>query len=434
MPTVFSQSLWGDEAFSAVLSMKTVPDIIKTIIHDTSPPLWNLFEWLFFKLFGRSEIVIHSLSLIFFLIAAFFTYKIAAYLWNKKTGFLALGLTLLNPFFFIYAFEGRMYSILAAGVAASMYFFITKKWTLYVFATLFALYSHHFSIFALFVQGLWFIYEFILGDRKSAKKMFRSFVFVGIGYIPWMIPLYSQMTMIKGGFWLGKPTVNDLGGLFSDYLGTGIPHKLAIYARNLVLLIFALKIWTKDFKRTFFLVLWFTLPILITWIVSQKFTPIFFNRYLLYTIPGGMIILASNSRKYVTYLLLVVMALFAIIDLHYFINPTKIPFRDLANYVKQTQIPGDFLINEDAGSHKLWESKFYGIPAPIYDPTNIPLPYFVGTALMEKQDVINVLPKDSKRLGVITYKKGSELKFAGYKILSEKSFKDLNFVWMGKVK
>lgn len=432
MLTVFNQSLWGDEAFSAVLSMKAVPDIIKIIIRDTSPPLWNLFEWVSFKLFGQSEIVIRSLSLLFFLIAVFFTYKIAAYLWNRKTAFFALGLTLLNPFFFMYAFEGRMYSILAAGVTASMYFFITKKWTPYVLATLFALYSHHFSIFALFVQGLWFVYEYTLGDRPSAKKMFRSFIFIGIGYIPWMIPLYSQITMVKGGFWLGKPTINNLGGLFSDYLGTGIANNLAIYARNLVILILALRVWTKDFKKTFFLALWFTMPIILTWAISQKFTPIFFNRYLLYTIPAGMLILASNPRKYVTYLLFGVMVLFAIIDWHYFVNPSKVPFSDMATYVKSTLVAGDFLINEDAGSHKLWESKFYGIPAPIYDPTNIPLPYFVGTALMEKGDIINTLPKTASRLGVITYKKGSELKFIGYKVLSEKRFKDLNFVWMKK--
>lgn len=433
MLNIFNQSLWGDEAFSAILSMKSVPDLIRIISHDTSPPLWNLFEWAAFRLFGTGEVVIRSLSLIFYLIAAFFTYKIASYCWGRKTAFFALGLTLLNPFFFSYAFEGRMYSILAAGVAASMYFFIKRRWIPYIIATLFALYTHHFAIFAVFVQGLWFLYEFIFGDRKSAIKMFRSFIAVGIGYTPWLISLYIQIKMVGSGFWLGRPTLSNLGSLFSDYLGTGIQNRLAVYARDLVLIALILRVWTKDLKKTLFLASWFTLPILITWIVSQKFTPIFYNRYLLYTIPAGMILLASEKRKYVSYLLFTVMALFAIIDWHYFFTPAKIPFRDLATYVKQTEVKGDFLINEDAGNHKLWESKYYGIPAPIYNPANLPLPYFVGTALMEPEDIINSFPKDAKRLGVMTYKNGKDLKFSGYVLVSEKRFGNLNFVWMKKL-
>ena len=188
MPTAFNQSLWGDESFSAILSMKSLPDLIKIISHDTSPPLWNLFEWVAFRFFGTGEIVIRSLSLIFYLTAAFFIYKIAVHYWNRKTALLALGLTLFNPFLFSYAFEGRMYSIMAAGVAASMYFFIKRKWVPYVIASLFALYTHHFAIFAIFVQGLWFIFEFFFGDRKAGVSMFKSFIAIGIGYAPWLLP------------------------------------------------------------------------------------------------------------------------------------------------------------------------------------------------------------------------------------------------------
>src|SRR3989344_1024100 len=120
----FTTSLWGDEGFSAILSMKSLPEIIKTIINDTSPPLWNINEWLVFNALGTAEIYIRGLAFFYFLIAVFFVYKIGSFLWDKKTGLLSAVLVFLNPFFFIYAFEGRMYSILAAGVTASMYFFL----------------------------------------------------------------------------------------------------------------------------------------------------------------------------------------------------------------------------------------------------------------------------------------------------------------------
>src|SRR5688572_4203836 len=135
--------------------MKSIPEILSIIARDTSPPLYNLTEHLAFKLFGTSEIVIRGLSFFYYLIAIFFVYKIAAHFWSRRTGLICALLTFFNPFFFIYAFEGRMYSILAMGVTASMYFFIKKRWLGHIIFTLIALYSHHFAIFALFIQALW---------------------------------------------------------------------------------------------------------------------------------------------------------------------------------------------------------------------------------------------------------------------------------------
>ena len=438
MPNVFNQSLWGDEGFSAILSMKSLPEIIKILIADTSPPLWNIFEWVVFKILGTGETCIRLLSFIFFLGAVFFTYKIGAYLFGKKTGVLAAVLTFLNPFFFTYAFEGRMYSILALGVTASMYFFIKKSWGWYVFWTLWALYSHHFAVFAVFTQGLWFLYEYLFGNRKMAGA-FRAFVIVGLGYLPWIYPLYLQVSRVSGGFWLGIPSLTDLRNLIYEYLAEGIkshPYRIfGVYLHQLALwttfIILALKKWSRDLKKTLFLLGWFLIPILATWLISQKFTSIFFNRYLLYTVPAATLILTSLRRTRVSVIFITALVIsFSLIDWYYFIHPTKIPFRDLAVYVRLTQMPGDLLINEDTGNHKLWESKYYGIPAPIYNPQSIPLPYFVGTALMEDADIITKIPTGTKRLGVITYKKGSELKLTGFKVLEEKSFGDLNFVWL----
>src|SRR4030042_758734 len=230
--TVFNQSLWGDEGFSAILSMKSIPEILKIISRDTSPPLWNIIEHYAFRFFGTQEQVIRSLSFIFFFLSVFFIYKIGSLLFSKKTGLLSAILLFLNPFFFTYAFEGRMYSILAFGVASSMYYFLKLfigeggKWTktLYVFFTLWALYTHHFSIFALIFQGLWFSYEYIFWKRQTAKKVFKLFLLIAIGYLPWIIPLYKQIKMVGGGFWLGRPGIKNLAVLIFDYLADGIKN------------------------------------------------------------------------------------------------------------------------------------------------------------------------------------------------------------------
>jgi hypothetical protein len=447
--TVFNQSIWGDEGFSAILSMKSVPDILKIISRDTSPPLWNLFEHFAFQAFGPSEVVIRSLSLSFFLIAVFFTYKIGTLFFSRKTAAIAALLTLFNPFFFTYAFEGRMYSILAAGVAGSMYFFAKSffgeggKWTRigHIVMTLWALYSHHFAIFAIFLQGIWWLFEIAFGRRKTAIKVFKSFLIIGIGYLPWIYPLYNQTKMVGGGFWLGKPTATDLRNIIYDYLAEGIKnndlrlpyfntslHHASLYV---VFVILILKKWWRNVKKTLFLTLWFLGPILITWMVSQKFTSIFFNRYLLYSIPSGMLLLASSRSKISIIPIMIILLSFTTMDYQYFTHPSKLPFNKLAVYVNSELKPNDFIINWNSnGTHHIWEAKFYGINAPIYSPNGKnDLPFFVGTALMEESDIINSIPDKTKRIGVVTSGPIEEISIPGYTEVKNKNFGNLKFVW-----
>ena len=433
MPNQFTVSLWGDEAFSAVLSANSIPEIIKIIARDTSPPLYNITEHLWFSFLGNSEVAIRSLSFLYFLITVFFVYKIGALRWDRRTGLLAGILTFLNPFFFIYAFEGRMYSILAATVAASMYFFLKRNWIGYVLATAAALYSHHFAVFAVFVQGFWFFKEFLLGKRKVAVSMFKAFIAVGILYLPWLIPLYNQTKMVGGGFWLSTPTVIDFFVLVGKYLAAGLVHPLTIPALVLVLVALGLRHWFKEKETDLFLLSWFLLPIVFTWIISQRFQSIFFDRYLLYTIPGAMLLVASKGRKFSGIVLGILIIILAIIDFHYFTHPTKKPFRELASYVKETKRGDDFLINWNAASHHLWETKYYGIPAPLYIPEG-DLPFYVGTAQMTDADVLREIPKKINRVGVITSGNIAEIELPYYTEREAKTFGELKFVWYQKIR
>ncbi|MEK7111920.1 MAG: glycosyltransferase family 39 protein, partial [Patescibacteria group bacterium] len=417
----FTASLWGDEAFSAVLSMKSIPEIISIIARDTSPPLYNISEHFWFGLFGTSEVAIRALSFLYFLIAIFFVYKIGKHLWDKKTGLLASALTFFNPFFFAYAFEGRMYSILAAGVSASMYFFVKRNWVGYVLATTAALYSHHFAIFAVFIQFLWFLKEYLWGKKKIAISILKSFVAIGVLYSPWLLPLYGQTKLVGGGFWLGTPPLKDLGKLFLTYL-------------NICLIALVVRKWGENFEKALFLLSWFFGPILITWLISQKFTSIFFDRYLLYIIPAAMLLAASQRRKISLLAIAITMVLFIWADLFYFTHPIKRPFRELATYVRQSRRGDDYLINWNSSAHHLWEAKYYGIPAPLYIPEGTKLPFYVGTALMTDTDVTSSLPKKLNRVGVITSGPIEEIMISDYTKSEDKTFGSLKFVWFERKK
>ncbi len=438
----FTAPLWGDEGFSAILSMHSLPDIVKIIINDTSPPLWNIFEWIVFNTLGTQEIYIRLLAFTFYLITLFFVYKIASFFWNRNTGIIAALLTALNPFFFTYAFEGRMYSIMSAGVAGSMYFFsrivfsekVQKRHIFgYMIMTLWALYSHHFAMFAVITQSLCFIYC-LIKRRKNTKIMFLGFLGVGLGYLPWLWPLYHQIKMVGGGFWLGKPKIIDLVALVFEYLAFGVKHLLALPALTMIGVTLLLRKWKDNLDKSLFLASWFLIPILLAFVISQVFQSIFFNRYLLYTIPAVMILVASNTRKLGLAVIAIMLILFTIIDFNYFTHPAKLPFPDLAAYVQDSKHEGDFIINWNSnGTHHLWETKYYGIDAPIYNPDNTSLPYFIGTALMTESDLISDLPKSAKRIGVVTSGSIDEIKLPGYTEESRKLFDRLKFIWYKKL-
>lgn len=437
----FTESIWGDEGFSAILSMKSVPDIIHIIINDTSPPLWNLTEHFAFQIFGTGEVVIRGLAFSYFLLTVYFAYLIGKLIWNNKTGLLAAALTFLNPFFFTYAFEGRMYSIMTAGVTGAMYFFLrllkgdkkTSTQVGFVFFNLWALYSHHFAIFMLFIQGFWYLVYLLQGKREIAGRLFKLFIVTGIGYLPWIYPLYHQTKMVGGGFWLGKPNTKDLFDLYGKYIGSGTSHSLRPVILTLSLVVLATRKWLSKLPQELVLASWFVGPIALTWLVSQIFQPVFYDRYLLYTIPGVTILMASAANKVTNKILIALVALLLIVNVSYFTHPTKRPFKELATLVNQTRQPGDKIINwYSNGTHHLWETKYYAIGGPIYTPEGADLPFFVGTALMEPGDLTSTLPANAHRIGVVTSGPLAEVDLPGYKLVEPIELSGLSFGWYQK--
>src|SRR4030043_584622 len=403
--------------------------MIITVARDPSPPLYYLIYHTWIKFFGISEVSIRSLSFLFFLGTVITVYFIGKHLWDKKTGLLAALLTLTNPFLFYYAFEGRMYAILALTSTLSIYFFLKKNRPGFILASVAALYSHHFSIFIIVFEGLWQLIESWGQPIKKIIRNYLDFFLIGLLYLPWLYPLYYQTSLVGSGFWLGKPNPEVfLETVIKFLVGSGqeVNRQLAFGAIVLTLI---LKNWLKDKKQSFFLLGWFFVPLILTYLVSQVFQSIFFDRYLLLVIPASGLLIASLRRKFSFISILIAAFLLASLNYHYFTHPTKRPFRELANYVK-TEAADLTLINYSAASHHLFESKYYGLEAPIYAPE--PLPFYTGTALMEKSDVIDQLP-NKESLGLITSTSPEEVVIPGYEIEKNKQFDSLYFLWLTKL-
>lgn len=427
--TQFTASLWGDEAWAATLALKPYLKIITTVARDTSPPLYYLLYHTWIKFFGISEVSIRTLSFLFFLGTVLTVYFIGKLLWDKKTGVLAALLTFTNPFLFHYAFEGRMYALLLLTSALSVYFFLKKNRPGFILASTATLYSHHFSIFIIFFEAIWRLAEVWRQPIKKIIKELTDFFIIGLLYLPWLYPLYYQTSLVGSGFWLGKPNPKVfLATVLKFIVGEGFEPARQLALLAIIITLF-LRNWLKDKEKSLFLLGWFFIPLILVYLISQVFQSIFFDRYMLMVIPASSLIIASLRRKPSFIFILLTVFLSATLNYHYFTHPTKRPFRDLANYVK-TETAGLALINYNATAHHLFESKYYGLKAPIYAPE--PLPFYTGTALMEENDVIKQLP-DEEKIGLISSAPPSEINLPGYTIEETKQFDGLWFLWLKRI-
>lgn len=441
--TQFTASLWGDEAWAATLAVKPIWQIITTVARDTSPPFYYLCEHGWMQIFGTSEIAIRALSFLFFLATAATVYLIGKFLWDKKTGWLAAGMSLANPFLFTYAFEGRMYAALLFTTTLSVYFFLKKQRFGFILATAAALYSHHFAIFVVFWELVWRSVE---NRQRLFKKTrlrtiaanclasFSDFMIIGLLYLPWAYPLYYQTSLVAGGFWLGKPTLETLGETVRKFLVGSGQEPIRQIAWAAVAVTFLSRKWFKNkFKlvepgKTLFLLGWFLSPLLLTFSLSQVMQSIFFDRYMLVAIPGIILLVVSQRRRLSLVPIFTAVLLLGILNVHYFTHPTKRPFREFAQIVKR-EAAGFPLINFNAAAHHLWESKYYGLQAPIYSPQE--LPFYVGTALMGESDVIKTLP-ETDGLGVITSAPAQEIEIPGFRVTKTIGLGDLNLILVEK--
>lgn len=422
-------SLWGDESFTAVAVQENFFRMLQIVAKDTAPPGYYILLFVWTRIFGHSEVAIRMLSVLLYLGTVLVAFLLVKKIWGRKAALLVGLLTLANPFLFPFAFEGRMYAILVFTVTLSFYFFMTKNYWGYIGAAALALYSHHYAALAIIFQFFW-----RLGETKNLVKNWFKFLepylLIGILYLPWLYPLYKQVTLVSSGFWLGKPKLIDIVGLLGKYYigGTTVFWWQKFWVL-VALLILALRRWQEKTKQSLVLVGWALVPIALAFLLSQGKTSIFYDRYLIYIIPALMILLATNTRKISFYLVIVFCLPLLWLNIYYFIHPTKRPFRALAQYVKNNVDRNLLLINYNGKAHHLWETKYYGLQAPLYIKGE--MPYYIGTAQMTKNDLIQLLP-DKPMIGVISSDPPDKIELLGFYLNYYQQFGDLYFAYFVK--
>lgn len=233
---LFSRNFTWDEIFSFTYSQRPWLESLKFWTWETNPPLHLLMLKLWFYVFPADEFWARVPSLIFGLLAVFYTYKIGREFLNKKTGLVAALIIALHPQHIFLSTFARAYALLIFLSSASIYYFFRyfigaeKKQrdliTLAVF-NLLLIYSHLTGVLLIGVETAVLLFH----KSSDIKQWIKLHLLILPIWLIWAIP--SVLAKIQnssadmGSAWflnLNQQPINLIMSLFPLFFGPGRPY------------------------------------------------------------------------------------------------------------------------------------------------------------------------------------------------------------------
>ena len=433
MLPILTQSYWRDEAFSVLLSSKSLADILLLTIKDVHPPLYYFLLHFWIGLFGDAEYATRSLSLLFLFLLTFSSFLLLRQLLgNWKLSLLgSLGI-LLNPFLIEYAFEARAYMLFAFLIVTAALFYLKRKYlTSSIFLTL-AILSHNFGIFFLIAFLAFWFYENKENLFKKISQFVSLFSLPIVSFLGWLVFLWSQWTKLAEGFWIGPKTSSIFIDAFRSYFQGSLdyPSKSMLYNITVALVFLALSyliVQAAKKEKVFnneglFLVFLFAIPFLIVYLISAFWVPIYHERFLIPILPIFIVWVIYSlvklnkvnvSLSYFIFALALGYVLFALQSSEEIMRKTTKPAINYGvNQVLAQAQDTDAIIPES--NLNFLETKYYAgrsgknIPVYAYAPDG-KIAFYIGAVLFEPNEIIREYPKN-KRVWVITPNGGYHLK------------------------
>lgn len=359
-----NQSLWLDEATTALVSKMTLADIFtKFLPGDFHPPLYYLVLKGWTTIFGYSEISLRIPSIIFGIGTIYLIYLIGKKLFDKKTGLIAGALLATSGLSIYYSQEARMYAMTAFLVALAFYLFLKKKWIMFSFALLFVGLTDYVALFVVPV--------FLIVGWKDWKKTLLSLIPLTVGLTLWL-PIFLKQIMavssVQGSGWwgiLGTLTFKNIALIPIKFM----LGRIGFDDKNIYLLIVVVagflfaSLVTKSFKSTKTLWLWLTLPIVIGMILSFKVPSLIYFRFLFCLTPFYLLVANGVSQyKKSKIALIVILLIFNLATSSYYLLTPKFQredWRGLTSFIT-SKSKGDAITI--FSSHSNMEAYLYYVP------------------------------------------------------------------------
>lgn len=373
------QSLWIDEAWSFAVAVAPLKVSIKNILATGNHvPLYFLMLRPV-SLIGGSETILRLPSVVFAVLSIPMIYQVGRLFLGRLAGLLGAFFLALNPFHLWYSQEARMYTMVVFFTLGSIYFFLRaikedtwKSWAGLVVFSMLAYGTHYFALQIALVQFAFILYRF-----PTLHRIFRKWIICqGLAFlplIPWLIAYFNQDVVAIGIGWITRPTLlaplQTLWAFSSNYGGSLAPIGL--------LLVGFLLLWgflagePVHHDRRLFLVLWLGLPIMITWLISQR-RPIYAHRYLIIVLPAyltllayGVLSLPNRILKWAMTIVLVVIMASSSIRFYYDPVLVRQDWHGAADYLQNSAQANDVIAVESIDDMVAFKYYYKGTLEPI---------------------------------------------------------------------
>lgn len=296
-----SSSFWYDEIISVQSASLDFGHIKHVSEWDNNPPFYFYCLSVWIKLFNDSEFTVRLLSVIFSSLSAGFLFIIANKFFNKISAINVSFLYLASNFLFFYSHEARAYSLVVLLVLLSTFLFLSFKYkNSWLFIFLLGL-INFLIIYTHYIAGLVLLFQLILMlafyDKpqkiKFSYSLLITLIFVLLRFTKKQFLLIFSFGKADAKFWLKKSDYSDLIDVFYEFL---FSKELVI--PFILIIIFGLIIYRK-YKTTEinFSIIYSVLigvgSILILYVLG-KISPLFLDRYLIFSIPFILLLLSFS--------------------------------------------------------------------------------------------------------------------------------------------
>ncbi len=364
----FHENIWYDEAYQMVLNRYSLKEIIYFVSRDFSPPLYAICLKIFTTIFGSSLDICRCFSLFTYCSLFFLAFFPIQKLFTKKVSFIFSIFLILLPVSsyisleirtYCFAFVFTLYAVVYGALLLKENTW--KDMLLFILFSTLAMYSHNYSIFAIFI---FLIIEFItsLFLKKARLKTLLSLILTILLFIPWLNVLLNQAQALNENFWISSPNLAVLFHCLYFIFGS---HKYLVLIIIDILLIFlfwgiykkprtviqALYIFLPSFLSLLFFILW-----------SIYKTPMFIPRYMVPVLGGIILFLAcicSIPKKNYLLIILILILVFPFFNNYKeeILKTDDTPTKEMIKYIENnSEEEKNFL---HIGEFSLGEMEYY---------------------------------------------------------------------------
>lgn len=348
------QSHWLDELFSASTSnhANSFNDMLHRTLSDVHPPLYQTLLWLWYKIFGFTEIAGRSLSAVIGSLGIVSIYYLGKELFNKYIGLYAALIASMNHFLIFYSQETRSYALLFLFSTLSYLYFIKvikdqEKSTvaLYLLLTIALCYTHYFGFFLVATQVFVFLF-YIIKLPEKRKQLFIIATVTAFFIIVSLLPIAKYIFILeaKTSIWIDKPSFWFVKNYITSYFRSN--HLIALFLVCVLMsFVYLFKKVDEDDHKTkiILLLIWIATGYLLPYIRSVTATPLLTSRNTIIVLPALIILISSGiylfknkQERYVILSTIIFFSLYQIYNHEYYSKVTKEQWRevllDVSNY------------------------------------------------------------------------------------------------------